>query len=716
MSDAQFDYLPADHQPGSSWVLATDLQHDLPKVDPVGGRIRPRRTSTEPVRAANGSRPPGKLQIVAAVLILLLPAILLFVICRRSPNIAFVFNDENASWIMYPTEISAKAQFANVRAIPIARFVKTFRQELEPRDVELHVEALRNVHIYVNDAQVPLGEPPGRNWKREIRIDISRYIQHGQNTITAEVRNLTGPQLLYLYVQGLGERVSTDETWQVRIDSGPTRQAILADDTRTHPDSQILQTPWQSASRYRSRLLFLFLFSIALFLMTAFPYVRRKATPHLHQTALVLLSLIWSFLFVRVLIKAPVLMGYDITGHLGYITYILQNKSLPLASDGWCMYHPPLFYVLSALTLKALDHIHSAGATLADVRVLSFLSNLGNVWISYALAKKIFMNDPVKTFLAVVVAAVIPMNLYMTSYISNESLHGFLAGLSILLTVHILSEAESRWKKMLALGCVLGLALLTKFTTLVLVPVIVAFVAFKMLFVENVSRRKTAAFIGLLLASVLLVSGWFYARNIIHFGRPLVGGWDLPGAENIVLQQPGFHTPGYYFGFGEVFSRPYFSGFHSFWDAIYSTLWGDGYVGGVTSLASRNITWNYDYMSIGYLLSLPATVIAILGVLKGTHLALRGPDIVSRTVIAFLMTAIVMMGYSMLYFSLTVPAYSTVKAFFALSLMGPLSVLSALGVTELSKAFRFSHALVFRAVFFGWFGTWAAVIYLSFAA
>ena len=44
------------------------------------------------------------------------------------------------------------------------------------------------------------------------------------------------------------------------------------------------------------------------------------------------------------------------------------------------------------------------------------------------------------------------------------------------------------------------------------------------------------------LLTMLALAGWFYARNQLHFGTPLMGNWALPGADQTWWQQPGFHT------------------------------------------------------------------------------------------------------------------------------------------------------------------------------
>jgi hypothetical protein len=110
----------------------------------------------------------------------------------------------------------------------------------------------------------------------------------------------------------------------------------------------------------------------------------------------------------------------------------------------------------------------------------------------------------------------------------------------------------------------------------------------------------------------LAVAGWFYARNLAEFGRPLVGNWDLPSPDRIWWSAPGFHTPQYYLRFGESLVRPFYSGFVSFWDALYSTFWGDGFVAGRAGVRARHLAWNYQLMAAGYAFALPATALLLV--------------------------------------------------------------------------------------------------------
>jgi hypothetical protein len=263
------------------------------------------------------------------------------------------------------------------------------------------------------------------------------------------------------------------------------------------------------------------------------------------------------------------------------------------------------------------------------------------------------------------------------------------------------------------MGACFGLAALTKFTSLVLLPIALGFVAWKF---WREGRETPARLASLLLAAVLpvlAIAGWYYLRNYIRLGDPLVANWRLPGAGQTWWQQPGFHTLAYFTRFGESLVHPYMSGFTSFWDSGYSSFWGDGYIGGRVFPADRHGLWNYDFMSIGYWLALPATLLLAAGFLRGLRLALRDPDPGRRASFGLLAAAAWGLGLAHLYLTLQLAFFAQAKATYLLALLGPFSIWFALGFRRLDVALAVQPGL--RAALHGWLAAFAGVLYLGFA-
>ncbi|TNF88501.1 MAG: hypothetical protein EP301_04815 [Gammaproteobacteria bacterium] len=188
---------------------------------------------------------------------------------------------------------------------------------------------------------------------------------------------------------------------------------------------------------------------------------------------------------------------------------------------------------------------------------------------------------------------------------------------------------------------------------------------------------------------------------------------ELPGRVGW-WSQPGFHTWSYYTGFGEVLQRPFFAGFHSFWDGVYSTFWGDGLLAGMIRAETRHPFWRYDYMALGYWLALPATLLLIAGFFRLLGQAFTHGGTRRRLALSLLLTTLYVLAFSLLLVTFRVPYYAQAKAFYVLSAIVPLAVVAASGLSlapDLLKGKRYS---ILRALYYGWLGAAAGCIALSY--
>ncbi|KPK92235.1 MAG: hypothetical protein AMJ94_05490 [Deltaproteobacteria bacterium SM23_61] len=639
--------------------------------------------------------------------LLVLPPIFILSQAIFSPDIAFLWPDSAASWIRYPTPLSTMTR----RYVDQGEFQKDFFIENEKKEqVSIHLKAFRSAELWVNDFPVPLEF--SQNWKEGGRGPISPWLKQGANTIRVIVHNPLGPALLWVKVEGLDLPVKTDETWKVRYQTRPYVQAALADDTITNPDSRKFPTPLQSL--YRKWVSLLSIFGLSIVVFSAAPLLR-KIGKREYLTRIVPLAIFgaWVYLFAEKMVKIDLNIGFDIGYHLEYILFIVKNQRIPMPTEGWSMFHPPFFYFLSAGFLQMIGSLFSWENPFPFLKIIPFLCGIGNVWVSYFLLRLFFQDDRSRILVGILLAGLIPMNIYISAYVGNEPLHAFLIGLSLLACARILRSPEVRCRSMILLGVLLSLALLTKVTAFAVVPVVAIFLLYKLIRVLPSRPGAVVARLGLFLLTLAAIAGWYYARNMIYFGSPFIINWNLPG--RVWWQDPGFHTLSYYFGFGQSLQHPYFSGFHSFWDSIYSTFWGDGYLAGEAFLSGRHPFWNYDYMSVVYLLALPATGFLLIGLVQGIRLAFRGKEWNSRVSWAFFVITLYAIFAFFLYGTLKVPVYGQAKAFYLLSAMAPITVFGALGLGVVRDWLASPRLMVVRALFYGWLGTLFTSIYLSFA-
>ncbi|MEZ4767134.1 MAG: glycosyltransferase family 39 protein [Caldilineales bacterium] len=154
------------------------------------------------------------------------------------------------------------------------------------------------------------------------------------------------------------------------------------------------------------------------------------------------------------------------------------------------------------------------------IRWLSILFGTATAWLAYRLAGAAVPGRPALALLAAALVAFNPMVLFIGASVNNDTLLMLLATLALLLLARdVESEARGmRWQATIVLGVVLGAAALTKVSGLVLLPVAALAVT-----LEAARSRDWRTWLGrglVLIAIVVAVSGWWYARNVALYGEP----------------------------------------------------------------------------------------------------------------------------------------------------------------------------------------------------
>ncbi len=664
---------------------------------------------------AGGQGRATRLQRAGAIALLVASTAFFAARCALDPAIPFVVQRGDAPWILFPAAPTGLMGLAPRQAPPVATFNKSFQVPAEgvSRAV-LSLRAMRSFRALLNGTELTGPGADPRHWARFRRLDVTHLLRPGTNALRVDVTNPTGPGLLSLRLEGLPRPLASDAGWTVSVAGGPPRRASLASDDRVNPSSFALDSPLEALAARRDTVLLLFTIALLLHL-GARSAPGRRLLPALLRALPWLACGVWGALFWLSMLKIPLRVGFDAHHHLAYVDFLLEHGALPLATDGWMMFHPPVFYAATAALVELQRAIAPAAESLLAWKLLPFLAGLGNVLLCHALARRLFVASPRDVAFATLFAATLPMNLYIASYLTNESLHALLASGVVLGTTGLLLARQPGRRRLLVLGALMGLALLTKYTAVIVTCVAAFFLAAKWALAERAPASAVAKRLGALAAVLLAVAGWFYLRNLVHFQQPFPLNVDLPGQTMQWWSPPGYYTPAFFLRFGEVFAHPFLAGYHSAWDALYSTLWGDGFLAGQVVAGRRHLFWNYPLMAIGYLLALPATLLLALGVARALRLAFRDADAGRRAAWSFLLTLAWALLVSVLFMTLRQQDYGQSKAFYGLAVMAPLSVFFALGCGALDDWLAAPGRGAPRALFYGWLGSFAGVLLLSFA-
>jgi tetratricopeptide (TPR) repeat protein len=606
-------------------------------------------------------------------------------LCFRDPKIAFLPGDGRAEWILFPSASDIKIhRVTDLDAV----FEREFTLDGQPRAARLSVRAAKRVQLKINGRPVDIGT--SRNWKDLSSADILTHLRAGTNTIEARVFNDDGPPALWLELVTDQLTLRSDQTWETSFVGSAWRRAALA----TKPKIPGRGNPMAGGEGTLAALavvwpIWVVFWGLSLAICAAgWWWLRRTRPPNTVTVAglsrweatalLTIVAAFWVALFCNNTRLLSLDTGFDARPHIDYIKYIQTHGALPLPNEGWEMFQPPLYYVISATTLSLFDLSVTDAAASTVLRLLTMLFGIVHVALVFLSLRLLFPRQFGRQLVGLVLAAFLPMNLYLSHYVTNETSAALLVSVSVYLCLRILKTGTNSYASFSMLGFVIGAAVLTKFTAVVAIPFIVGALA------GQVFARRDRAGTGLkklgsMLGVATLVSGWHYVRLWKQTGSVVIGGWD-PASGFAWWQDDGYHVAASFGRFGESLLHPLFSCTASFLDGIYSTMWGDGLCGGASTLVARQ-PWNYDLMCAGYFLAVLPTVLILVGAATSAVKLVRegGPD---RFVLLGLAFAV---WVGLVYHNLKVPYYSSVKSFYGLCALVPLCFFCGAGWNVLTR-------------------------------
>jgi hypothetical protein len=648
-----------------------------------------------------------RLQLGAWAAVAIVCALALLRAVYFSEDIAFIGRGAGPEWIGAPMPITSDLIAVDPEHPPIHTFVKRFDAREQERVVRVSGHALRSVRVELNGRTL-MQSADNAGWRAGFRIEQVMMLRSGRNELRVDVTNAKGPPLLQLSAEtDAGTRLVTDTSWQVLTPGTNPTAAVVARDTTLYPGARTLPGPGALLTIWWPLIASFFALGAGLawfWPRLGSPEIVAKA-PTLTLAAVVIF---WVAHYLTKLGSMPMMVGFDLPAHLVYIDFLRDQHALPQADYGFSTYHPPLFYLLTTGVVVLFDVSREGVAAALAYRAVPFLAGLANVVLVWLVARRVWVGESLRPSLAVAFAGLLPMNVYVASYVSNESLHSAWVSLAFYLAVGILLTSKTSPRQWVLLSLTLGLALLTKFTSLLVAPVIAGVVALRMWWMDDRGPGHVILRTGALLGGATLVAGWFYLLNWIRFGDPLVWNLDVPGAASWWMQ-PGFHTADWYTRFGEALHHPFFAGYASFWDGIYSTFWGDGLAGGMKSLTTRHALWRYDFMTMGYWLAFPATLLVGAGWWGLLRESLESEDVGRRLVLSLTSVLVFGLAFSVLFITFSLPFYAQAKAFYALAAVAPLSLVAAKGLAWIPRSDA-GRIVGVRAAYFGYLAALAGTI------
>jgi 4-amino-4-deoxy-L-arabinose transferase-like glycosyltransferase len=591
--------------------------------------------------------------------------------CQNDAAVSYLPGRSPASWIVYPNAPDILAHpAANPGAELPAVFTREFTISKSP-DTTLEVRAAQKFTVRLNGQTVAL-TPPGK-WKDSTRANIGQLLRDATNVIEVTVVNPAGPPALWCVIQSGEQRVMSDAAWQVTYAGAmvqPARAAGEAPAIRPGNPMYRAETPLNGFKSRAGRHAVLLVAAVVFAALITGAFSRKIAADVRPPRQIILLALcglavVWVFMFWNNSRLISPFSGFDARHHISYVKFVQEHNALPGAREGWETHQPPLYYVTAAWFLKLMSLDTGSIQGFFGLRALNLLIALGQISLVFASLRLLFPDELRRPLLGTVLAAFLPAHIYHAHYVSNETFLALLATASFYLCLRFVKKGGGPLL-CAGLGAVVGAALLTKLSAILVAPLILAALVAVLVTRKEAGAKDWLLTLAPFALACVVVCGWYYARIWAQHGNPLGSGHKWAYGAGGWWQEPGLRSAGHYLNFGQALTHPLYSGFHSFWDGLYSTLWGDGLCGGTTNVDVRP-PWDDAMLLAGYWLALVPLLCVILGGALLTIRAFREPSIEGLLMLA----APVVFGLGLVYFSLTAPGTTQTRASFGLMVLLP---------------------------------------------
>lgn len=299
----------------------------------------------------------------------------------------------------------------------------------------------------------------------------------------------------------------------------------------------------------------------------------------------------------------PIFESPDEALNYANIRFLVEKRRLPVLEpdEPTKAHHPPLYYVLGALLTHRVPNenfdavtervnpfwIHEVGEHSVDnkslylhdpslehfpyrdvalgvhlARWLSLLMGLGVVILVYQTTRELLPHRPALSVASAALVAFNPMFIYINTSVHDDPLANLVAAAILYVTAKMLMKGAIV-RRAVWLGFLIGLAILTKLTCLLILPTVGLALLAKIWLSQKNRLLETLKLGGIIVLIAMLVGGWWLARNQILYGEPTSMGRQVEAwggtrdnAPNVLAaaRELGFLHDSFWgaFGYGQI--------------------------------------------------------------------------------------------------------------------------------------------------------------------
>jgi hypothetical protein len=251
--------------------------------------------------------------------------------------------------------------------------------------------------------------------------------------------------------------------------------------------------------------------------------------------------------------------SYDSGGHWELVLWILEHRRVPPVEATFHSFHPPLYYAAAAW----LVGLGLTRAQLVWFSVACGTLRLGLIWAGLEL---FLPASRLARVSGLALAAVLASSVHLDGMNYPEAMSGMWnAAAMLLVALAFRRPPRTRWRLTCLIGLVLGLAMLTKVSAVVIIGTtgVAALIELVASGRDWATRWRDLLAWGAMLAVVLSLCGWYYARNVRDYHRPFVTSFELPTQRFLVEpfdKVPYFErrAPGFFVGWtSAIYAWPF---------------------------------------------------------------------------------------------------------------------------------------------------------------